>query len=118
MICGGITGITASTLTYPLDIIRTVLTVQVDKEMGIVECGRDIYRTGGVRGLYKGWLMSMLGITPYIGINMTVFDILKGRFLPSKDHKNFDMINLLMGAVSGGVAVTLTYPSDLTRRLL
>jgi len=27
LICGGLTGMTASTLTYPLDLIRTVLTV-------------------------------------------------------------------------------------------
>jgi len=27
LICGGLTGMTASTLTYPLDLIRTVLTI-------------------------------------------------------------------------------------------
>lgn len=27
LICGGLTGMTASTLTYPLDLIRSVLTI-------------------------------------------------------------------------------------------
>ncbi len=30
LVCGGLTGMTASTLTYPLDLIRTVLGVKVD----------------------------------------------------------------------------------------
>jgi solute carrier family 25 (mitochondrial phosphate transporter), member 23/24/25/41 len=30
LICGGLTGMTASTLTYPLDLVRTVLSIRVD----------------------------------------------------------------------------------------
>jgi solute carrier family 25 phosphate transporter 23/24/25/41 len=30
LVCGGLTGITASFLTYPLDLIRTVMSVKVD----------------------------------------------------------------------------------------
>ena len=30
LMCGGLTGMTASFLTYPLDLIRTVLSVKVD----------------------------------------------------------------------------------------
>ena len=30
LLCGGLTGMTASFLTYPLDLIRTVMSVKVD----------------------------------------------------------------------------------------
>lgn len=30
LVCGGMTGMTASTLTYPLDFIRTMLSINVD----------------------------------------------------------------------------------------
>ena len=32
IVCGGLTGCVASTLTYPLDLIRTKLSVQVESE--------------------------------------------------------------------------------------
>lgn len=56
--CGGLTGMTASFLTYPLDLIRTLMSVQVDgasgKKPSIIGTGSDIYKNSGVRGLYKG----------------------------------------------------------------
>ena len=60
----------------------------------------------------------MKGITPYIAIKMCTFDVLKGHFLPSRTSPNFDIINLSLGATAGAFAVTLTYPTDLVRRVL
>ena len=44
LVCGGMTGITASFLTYPLDLIRTVVSVKVDtagaKQPTIIGCGK------------------------------------------------------------------------------
>jgi len=62
LICGGLTGCTASFLTYPLDLIRTLLSIDVGKkgESKIVESqsilgtGRQVIRTHGILGLYKG----------------------------------------------------------------
>ena len=51
---------TAATLTYPLDLIRTKLSVVVDnpKDGGskpsILGTGRQIFRTDGFFGLYRG----------------------------------------------------------------
>mmetsp|Transcript_29928 Transcript_29928/g.45770 ORF Transcript_29928/g.45770 Transcript_29928/m.45770 type:complete len:99 (-) Transcript_29928:503-799(-) len=33
LICGAITGITASTLTYPIDIVKTYLTINLENEV-------------------------------------------------------------------------------------
>lgn len=60
----------------------------------------------------------MMGITPYIALKMCTFDVLKGNFLPDRNHPRFDMINLILGAITGTVAVTLTYPTDVVRRRL
>ena len=62
--------------------------------------------------------MILKGITPYIGIKMASFDLMKNRFLPSKNDPKFDVMNLTLGAIAGTVAVTATYPTDLIRRLL
>ena len=57
LMCGGLTGMTASFLTYPLDLIRTVLSVQVDNptsKPSIIGVGKEIFQRDGVRGLYRG----------------------------------------------------------------
>ena len=57
------------TQTYPLDLIKTVLTVQVQndgKRFGIWGCGKDIYMREGYRGLYKGWFASIVVRIKYL----------------------------------------------------
>jgi len=50
LMCGGLTGMTASTLTYPLDLIRTHLSLAVDKgvKRSIIGTGVDIVQTKGI----------------------------------------------------------------------
>lgn len=78
-----------------------------------------IIETRGVLGLYQGMGISLCGIAPFIGIKMTSFDMLKDLFAP-KDKKSPYMMyyNLGIGAAAGTIAVTLTYPTDLVRRLI
>jgi len=49
---------TASFLTYPLDLIRTVLSVNVDNpnqvKPSIIGVGKEIFARDGIRGLYRG----------------------------------------------------------------
>ena len=58
------------------------------------------------------------GITPYIGIKMASFDILKTFLSVDNKHPNVQFMNLMLGGLSGTIAVTITYPTDLIRRLL
>ena len=119
--CGGLTGICASTLTYPMDLVKTYLTINQDNnvKITIMDQTKIIYREHGFFGLYKGWGLSMIGIAPFIGIKMSSFDLLSNNFKPSADNKhNMIYYNLMNGALAGTIAVTFTYPVDLTRRLL
>mmetsp|Transcript_30617 Transcript_30617/g.22693 ORF Transcript_30617/g.22693 Transcript_30617/m.22693 type:complete len:106 (-) Transcript_30617:105-422(-) len=74
--------------------------------------------TSGIAGLYKGWIATMIGITPYIAFKMSSFDMLKGYCLPDRSDPKFDIINLTLGAIAGVISVTLTYPTDVVRRCL
>ena len=60
----------------------------------------------------------MCGIAPFIGIKMATFDFLMARFCPSKDDPWVQCKNLTLGAMAGTFAVTITYPTDLTRRFM
>jgi hypothetical protein len=76
LVAGGLTGIVASTLTYPMDLVKTYLTInmEADIKMSISEQTRIIYADRGFFGMYRGLTLSLIGIAPFIGIKMASFD--------------------------------------------
>jgi len=116
---GAMSGMTSSIICYPLDLVRSVLTVQTDRsnKFGIMQTIGSIYRDGGVVALYRGLVPTMFGIAPYVAINFAVFDNLKRRYVPKdRSDPTFDVLNLLCGAGAGGTAAAITYPTDVLRR--
>ncbi|OMJ67661.1 hypothetical protein SteCoe_35116 [Stentor coeruleus] len=117
LICGSISGIIASFCTYPLDLVRTILSINVDRAgSGITKETLRIFRSEGFFGLYKGLNMTLFGIAPFIGIKMSTFDILKAHYLQDPKDKNLGKKTLILGGAAGAVATALTYPTDLLRR--
>ena len=78
----------------------------------------NVIRNEGMFALYKGWVMSMMGIAPYIGFKMAFFDTFKPVLIPDQNDKFFTVKNMALGAAAGTFAATLTYPTDLIRKLL
>lgn len=118
LLAGGLAGMTSTIFCYPLDLVRAILTVQTteQKYKGMLDALKSIYRAKGIVGLYKGLPATLMGIAPYVAINFAVFDKLKRKFLPDKKSKYFDLTNLGLGALAGGIASAITYPTDVIRR--
>jgi solute carrier family 25 phosphate transporter 23/24/25/41 len=79
LLCGACAGITSVTLTYPLDIVRTRLSIQSAsfKELGDKKAGEKLpgmfslmvtmYKTeGGWTALYRGIIPTIAGVAPYV----------------------------------------------------
>jgi len=117
---GALSGMTASIICYPLDFMRSLLSVQTSSNQhykGIIPSMVMIVRTKGPGALYRGLLSTLAGVAPYIAINMTAFDILKHQYLPqNRNAPYFMLINLGLGAAAGSVAAAATYPTDVIRR--
>lgn len=78
LVCGGIAGITSVFLTYPLDIVRTRLSIQ---SASFAELGNrpqqlpgmwvtltTMYKSeGGMPALYRGIIPTVAGVAPYVG---------------------------------------------------
>lgn len=125
LISGGACGTASVIVTYPLDLVRTRLSIQtanlaklskskaaVEKPPGFIELLVKIYKNeGGFLALYRGIWPTTLGVAPYVAINFAVYEQLK----EFTEHSS-PLMKLLMGAMAGGVAQTLTYPFDLLRR--
>ncbi|EOO01718.1 putative solute carrier family 25 member 42 protein [Phaeoacremonium minimum UCRPA7] len=127
LFCGGIAGITSVTFTYPLDIVRTRLSIQTasfadlgdkTREMpGMWKTLASMYKTeGGFLALYRGIVPTVAGVAPYVGLNFMVYEWVRKYLTPEGDKNPNAMRKLLAGAVSGAVAQTCTYPFDVLRR--
>ena len=79
LFCGAIAGITSVTFTYPLDIVRTRLSIQSASFAGLekAEKGKKLpgmwptlakmYKTeGGFSALYRGIIPTVTGVAPYV----------------------------------------------------
>jgi len=117
LIAGAMSGVTSTIITYPLDLIRSRLTVQNDyvRYSGIADAFRKIVSSEGFFALYRGMMPTLMGIAPYVGINFTTYETLK-QFLCKNPSKPTSTESLSYGGISGAVAQTVTYPIDLIRR--
>lgn len=87
LLCGGMSGMTAVTATYPTDLIRRRLQLQgfdarVPKYNGIVDCIRKIYKADGIGGFYRGLGQCYIKIFPAIAIQFWTLEQLKGTQVP------------------------------------
>lgn len=122
--CAGLTGMTASCLTYPLDVVRTLMSINVadakvkgGKAISIGGTINQIYSTKGIGGFYRGLPATCMGITPFVGFKMSAFDILS-TFFDVKNQANPGLYNFMLGGIAGTISVTITYPTDVVRRKL
>ncbi|MBA0656080.1 hypothetical protein Goklo_008476 [Gossypium klotzschianum] len=123
---GACAGIIAMSTTYPMDMVRGRLTVQTDSSpyqyRGMFHALSTVLREEGPRALYKGWLPSVIGVIPYVGLNFAVYESLKDRLIKSKafglveDSELSVTTRLACGAAAGTVGQTIAYPLDVIRR--
>ncbi|GJV23802.1 mitochondrial adenine nucleotide transporter ADNT1-like protein [Tanacetum coccineum] len=123
---GACAGIIAMSATYPMDLVRGRITVQTDKSSsqyrGIAHALRTVLREEGPRALYKGWLPSVIGVVPYVGLNFAVYESLKDWLVKSRpfglveDTELSVTTKLACGAAAGTVGQTVAYPLDVIRR--
>lgn len=117
--CGTISGIAATTFTYPLDNARTRLSTQVNNNYykNII----DVFKKTSLKNLFNGYRMTLCGFVPYNSLNFMFYNIYKSNISNNISNNisiNKNIINLLSGGLSGLTAVSITYPTDLIRRRL
>jgi len=130
-LAGALAGTGQITATYPFEVIFTRLAVsgskayQGQKYKGILDCFLQTLRAEGPRALYNGYLITLMSGTPYVALQMSVYEALR-RMVPvpsqvSEGHtiKRGEppvLAKLACGSTAVIVAQTLTFPGDVLRR--
>ena len=130
-ICGATAGGTACFACYPLDLVRTRLTV-IKTPAGSSIYGSisstmiSIIRNEGILGLYRGVLISVSVTTPTFGISFCIYGTVKEKIL--KWNSSYNIFressagklsaygSMLCGAMSGVTSSLIMFPADSIRR--
>lgn len=119
---GGAAGSVSLLFVYSLDYARTRLTNDLKSAKkggqkqftGLIDVYKKTIATDGIAGLYRGFVISCVGIVIYRGLYFGIYDSLKP-LLPG-DLKDNLFVNFLLGwgvTVGSGLA---SYPIDTIRR--
>nr|XP_016846630.1 PREDICTED: calcium-binding mitochondrial carrier protein SCaMC-3 isoform X2 [Anolis carolinensis] len=118
-IAGSLAGATAQTIIYPMEVLKTRLTLRkTGQYSGVADCARKVLQKEGVRAFYKGYLPNMLGIIPYAGIDLAVYETLKNTWLQKYSKNTADpgvLVLLGCGTVSSTCGQIASYPLALVR---
>uniref|UniRef100_T1IJC4 Uncharacterized protein n=1 Tax=Strigamia maritima TaxID=126957 RepID=T1IJC4_STRMM len=122
-IAGSVAGGVSQSLIYPLEVLKTRLALRKTGEFnGIQHALVTIYRNEGIKSFYRGYLPNLLGIIPYAGIELAVYETLKKSYLlRRKDYHHTQppvFLVLWCGTVSCTAGQLVTYPLALVRTKL
>lgn len=116
-LAGAAAGVTATTFTYPLDLLRARMAAHWGTEplYRYRSAFKEIVRVEGLRSLAAGLTPTLVGIVPYCGIAFTTFETLK-EHIQRRGEGISHVERLTCGGFAGLLAQTATYPLHVVRR--
>merc|ERR1719217_131520 len=113
---GGLAGMVAAVIVYPLEVVKTLRTVYPDEAKGILDAARLAVRFGGVTALYAGVLPTLVAMFPYVGVEFMVYETLKRRWELAFGGSVSTLALLMIGALAGAAGQASAHPLDVVRR--
>ena len=129
---GAVAGCAAVVACYPLDLVRTRLTTELEGHehyRGIGDAFKRILKEEGFMGFYSGIAPTLLVAVPNFAISYSVYGTLKEHAVEDELFYNLRRIDadsgepklgflltVLCGAASGCLATGITFPMDTIRR--
>ena len=121
-IAGGFAGAVSQMIVYPLEAIKTRLSVSPSNMYsGVADCFSKTIKADGPRALFRGCGTSVVGIIPYAGIDLMTSSMMRDacvKYYDSRGKEPGPFAMLGVGVCSGTMAMTLTYPIGLVRTRL
>eukprot|EP01095_Lingulamoeba_sp_RSL-Kostka_P007322 TRINITY_DN2319_c0_g1_i1.p1 TRINITY_DN2319_c0_g1~~TRINITY_DN2319_c0_g1_i1.p1 ORF type:complete len:316 (+),score=74.06 TRINITY_DN2319_c0_g1_i1:78-1025(+) len=122
MICAFAGGFGSAILTNPIWVIKTRMQLQTYNDpsnyKNMFDAFRSIYQKEGIKGLYKGLVPSLFGVT-HGSIQFVIYEEMKHLFVKFNNKNNINQktdydLSFIQGLISGGLskiaATTATYP--------
>ena len=116
LLAGGIAGMAAAALVYPLETVKTVMTVFPEECTSIPQVMRMVMnRAGSVAGLYAGLFPTLVAMFPYVGVEFMVYETLRNHAAATFGPPG-TLSLLAFGAIGGAAGQAIAHPLDVVRR--
>ncbi|KAH9492814.1 hypothetical protein Btru_024783 [Bulinus truncatus] len=121
-VCGGLSGCIASTVVFPLDVIRTRFVAQGEPKTynSLLSAVISIAKHEKFRGFFKGLSSTIIQIAPQMGFQFGLYSLFTGFW--NKAHGIWptaapeSLEALMCGSASGALAKLLVYPLDVVKK--
>ncbi|XP_037776326.1 calcium-binding mitochondrial carrier protein SCaMC-2-A-like isoform X4 [Penaeus monodon] len=120
-VAGSFAGGFSQSVIYPLEVLKTRLALRkTGQYKSIADAAVKIYKTEGVKSFYRGYIPNILGIIPYAGIDLAIYETLKKSYMEQySDGRNPSVLAIIAcGAFSSSCGQVASYPLALVRTRL
>ncbi|EKG11895.1 Mitochondrial carrier protein [Macrophomina phaseolina MS6] len=113
---GAVAGTAATTITYPLDLLRTRFAAQGTSRVyaSLLSSIAEIARAEGPQGFFRGLAAAIAQIVPYMGLFFLSYETLK----PVSAALPFGSGDAAAGMIASAVSKTAVFPLDTVRKRL
>ncbi|XP_063172365.1 mitochondrial adenyl nucleotide antiporter SLC25A25 isoform X6 [Candoia aspera] len=119
LVAGSLAGAIAQSSIYPMEVLKTRMALRkTGQYSGMLDCAKNILAKEGLAAFYKGYIPNMLGIIPYAGIDLAVYETLKNSWLQHYAVNSADpgvFVLLACGTISSTCGQLASYPLALVR---
>ncbi|XP_004501315.1 adenine nucleotide transporter BT1, chloroplastic/mitochondrial [Cicer arietinum] len=117
LIAGACAGVSSTICTYPLELLKTRLTIQRGVYNGLLDAFVKIIKEEGPAELYRGLTPSLIGVIPYSATNYFAYDTLRKAYRKIfKQEKIGNFETLLIGSAAGAISSSATFPLEVARK--
>ncbi|KAL0557643.1 hypothetical protein IC582_006193 [Cucumis melo] len=116
-VAGACAGVSSTLCTYPLELLKTRLTIQRDAYNGLFDAFLKILKEEGPAELYRGLAPSLIGVIPYSATNYFAYDTLRKAYRKiCKKERIGNIETLLIGSAAGAFSSSVTFPLEVARK--
>ncbi|KAM7476181.1 hypothetical protein LguiB_023424 [Lonicera macranthoides] len=116
---GAAAGIVSTLVCHPLEVLKDRLTISPDIYPSLRIAVSKIYKSGGVGALYAGMSPTLIGMLPYSTCYYFMYETVKKSYCLAKKKDSLSRPEmLLIGALSGLTASTISFPLEVARKRL
>jgi len=116
LLAGACAGFTSTLCTYPLELLKTRITIQRDVYNNLLDAMVKIVRDEGPGELYRGLVPSLIGVVPYAAVNYFTYDGLRKAYKKAFKTDPNNLVTLLIGSMSGAISSSASFPLEVARK--
>lgn len=116
LVTGAAAGLVQTVFAAPSEHVK--IQQQVNRSnvgQSTIECGRQLLRAHGLRGLFRGWEACLLRDMPSFGIYFFAYEVSKETLTQGQPENETDLHLLLAGGVAGSASWFVCQPIDVVK---